>query len=81
MHVIHFTVNICTCSEKVKYELKKNEISQLFKAKIFVFFTQETPKTGLKHRIFYCVFFTAEARRFAETFRQEKKTAAFYGDR
>ena len=57
MHVIHFTVNICTCSEKVKYELKKNEISQLFKAKIFCVFHTRDPENGFEvQNILLCIF-------------------------
>ena len=57
MHVIHFTVNICTCSEKVKYELKKNEISQLFKAKIFCVFHTRDPENWFEaQNILLCIF-------------------------
>ena len=57
MHVIHFTVNICTCSEKVKYELKKNKISQLFKANFFCFFhTRHAKDRGYVRNILLCIF-------------------------
>lgn len=66
LHVIHFTINICACSEKVKYELKKNKISQLFKANFFwIFHTRDAKDGGDTRNVLLCIFHSWGLRRRA----------------